>query len=107
VSAPGSGAANLTGTWNFTVETQAGSGSPTFAIKQDGETLTGTYKGQLGEGPINGTRKGDDVSITVKVNFQGQDFEVLYTGKVNADGTMKGKVKLGDLGEGDWTAKRP
>ena len=102
----GGGAANVSGTWNGTVETQAGSGTPTFIFKQEGESLTGTYKGQLGESPLKGTVKGSDISFTFKVNFQGQDFDVAYSGKIQADGTMKGKVKLGDLGDGDWTAKK-
>ena len=42
------GKINLTGAWTFTVNTSAGSGTPTITLKQDGETLTGHYSGQLG-----------------------------------------------------------
>src|SRR3989442_1426676 len=96
---------NVTGTWNMTVETQAGSGSPTFTLKQDKETLTGTYKGQLGEANIKGTVKGKEIKITFKVNVQDMDLECEYTGTVDG-GTMKGKVKLGELGEGTFTGKK-
>ncbi|MEW6129054.1 MAG: hypothetical protein AB1757_18595 [Acidobacteriota bacterium] len=100
-----SGAANVTGTWNATVETQAGTGNPTFVFKQDGEALTGNYKGQLGEATLKGTVKGADISFSFKVNVQGQDLDITYTGKVNGD-SMSGKVVLGSFGEGTWTAKK-
>jgi hypothetical protein len=101
----GSGAGNITGTWNGTVETSQGTGSPVFNFKQDGEKLTGTYKGQLGESPLTGTLKGNDISFSFKVNFQGQEFNITYTGKVEGN-TMKGKAVLGELGEANWTAKK-
>ncbi len=89
----------------MTVETQAGSGSPTFTLKQDGETLTGTYKGQLGEANVKGTVKGKEIKITYKINVQDMDLDVEYSGTVDGD-TMKGKVKLGELGEGTFTGKK-
>jgi hypothetical protein len=98
--------ANVTGDWSVAVETSAGSGNPSFTFKQEGEKLTGTYKGQLGEGPLNGTVKGDDITFSVKVNAQGQDLTIVYTGKIENKDTMKGKVVLGELGEGTWTGKR-
>src|SRR6185369_3888330 len=64
---------NITGVWGFTVETSQGSGSPKFKFKQDGENLTGTYKGQFGEAPLTGTVKGADLKFAIKINAQGQD----------------------------------
>jgi hypothetical protein len=55
-------AADVTGTWIMSVQTSAGSGSPTFTLTQKAGLITGTYKGQLGEAPVNGTIKDDDVS---------------------------------------------
>jgi hypothetical protein len=104
-AAPAAATTNVTGSWSGAVETQAGSGSPAFTFKQEGETLTGTYKGQLGEAPLKGTVKGSDITFTIKVNAQGQDLEIVYTGKVEGN-SMKGKVVLGQLGEGTWTAKK-
>jgi len=40
---------NVTGAWLFQVETPNGTGSPTFNFKQEGEKLTGQYKGAFGE----------------------------------------------------------
>ena len=105
-SAPQAGSTNISGEWSVTVETSAGSGTPTFIFKQDGETLTGTYKGQFGESPLIGTVKGADIKFTIKINAQGQDLTIEYAGKIESKDSMKGTVKLGELGEGTWTGKR-
>lgn len=97
--------ANVTGEWTMTVETQAGTGSPHFSLKQEGTNVTGQYKGQLGEAPVTGTVNGNEVTLKYSVNAQGADLTVTYTGTVEGD-TMKGKVSLGDFGDGTFTGKR-
>jgi opacity protein-like surface antigen len=97
--------ANIAGEWDMAVETQAGSGTPHFSFKQEGSTLTGTYKGQLGEAPVTGTVKGNEATWSFKVNAQGVDLTITYTGTVEGD-TMKGKLTLGDMGEGTFTGKK-
>jgi hypothetical protein len=94
-------AADVTGTWIMAVETGAGSGTPTFVLVQKGETLSGSYKGQLGEAQVTGSVTGDDVTIEYKVDAQGQTLAVKYTGKV-AGNSMSGKVSLGSFGEGTF-----
>ena len=90
----------LTGTWNFTVETSAGSGSPTFVFNQETETsFTGTYKGQLGEAPVKGTINEKEV----KFSFTVSDNLIEYTGTWEGN-NMKGSVKLGTMAEGTFTA---
>jgi hypothetical protein len=92
---------NVTGTWAFQVETSAGSGSPTMTFKQEGETLTGKYSGQLGESDLKGTVKGNQIQFS----FDPGVGVVVYTGTIE-NGTMKGKVELGDQASGTWAAKR-
>jgi hypothetical protein len=95
---------NITGAWVFEVETQAGTGNPSFTFKQDGEKLTGKYKGALGEADLTGTVKGDQVEFSFKVTGQVEG-TVTYTGTTDGK-TMKGKVKLAELGEGTFTGKK-
>ena len=97
---------DVSGAWAFQVETPAGSGTPTFTFKQDGEKLTGQYKGTFGEAPLTGTVKGNKIDFAIKVQAQGQDATINYTGTVEKDGTMKGTVNLGEIGTGTWTGKR-
>jgi hypothetical protein len=96
-----SGKTDVTGEWAFAVETAAGSGSPSFTFKQSGEMLTGQYKGQLGEAPVTGTVKGDEINFSFDIS-QGK---VVYKGKIE-NGMIKGTLSLGDLGSGTFTAKR-
>lgn len=59
----------------------------------------------LGESPVTGTVKGNDIAISFQVNAQGTDLAVSYTGTVDG-ATMKGTVKLGELGEGTFAGKK-
>lgn len=97
--------ADVTGEWDLTVESQMGTSNPHFSLKQDGGKLTGTYKGMLGEVPVTGTVKGNEIAINLQVNAQGMDLEVIYSGTVDG-ATMQGTVKLGDMGEGKFTGKK-
>ena len=96
---------DVSGNWKLTIETPNGTGSPSLVLKQDGEKLTGTYKGRFGEAPLEGTIKDKDIKFTVKVSAQGQEFQIEYAGTVEGD-TMKGKVKFGDFGEGTFSGKK-
>ena len=98
--------ANVSGAWAFTVESANGSGSPTFNFKQEGEKLTGQYKGAFGEAPVAGTFKDNKIEFTLKVEAQGQALNIKYAGTLEKDGTMKGTAELGELGSATWTAKR-
>jgi len=95
---------DLTGAWSVTVETEAGSGNPSFTFKQEGEKLTGRYKGQLGEFDVTGTVKGDKIEFSIKVTGQIEGV-VNYAGTTDGK-TMKGKVSLAGLGEGTFTGKK-
>jgi hypothetical protein len=95
---------DVTGAWSVTVETEAGSGNPSFTFKQEGEKLTGRYKGMLGEFDLTGTVKGDKIEFSIKVTGQVEGV-VNYTGTTDGK-TMKGKVSLASLGEGTFTGKK-
>src|SRR3954447_8541633 len=97
---------DVTGKWALNVETSGGSGTPTVTLKQDGERLTGHYSSAtLGEADVTGTIKDADFSFTFTANVQGTSINVTYTGGADKD-AMKGRVSLGDLGEGTFSGKR-
>ena len=98
--------ADVAGTWAITVETAGGSGTPTLTLEQNAEKLTGTYSSQVfGEQKVTGTIKGNAITFGFKTSFQGSDVTVTYTGTADTS-TMKGKVTVGDLGEGTFTGKK-
>lgn len=93
---------DLTGTWTLDVQTDMGSGSPTFVLQQDDEgKITGTYAGQLGESKLTGTIK-DNV---FQIEFSVQDNLVKYDGKVENE-VMSGKLEIGTAAKGTFTGKR-
>ncbi|MEZ5293083.1 MAG: hypothetical protein R2745_18525 [Vicinamibacterales bacterium] len=97
---------DVTGDWAFTVETGAGSGTPAVSFKQDGEKLTGTYNGQLGNTTLSGTVKGTAIQFSFTGEIQGQTFDVAYTGTVDG-ANMKGSMSgAGGQLTGTFTAKK-
>ena len=103
-SSASSAKVDLTGAWDVEVQTDQGSGNPAFTFKQEGEKLTGSYKGLLGESALTGTVKGDKVEFSFKVSGQ-LEGTVTYTGTTDGK-TMKGKVSLAGMGEGTFTGKK-
>ncbi len=94
-------AVDVSGKWNMKVETSAGSGTPVFVLKQTGETVTGTYTGQLGEATVTGTSKEKEI----KLEFKAGEYNVVYTGTVEGN-TMKGKVAIGDVAQGTFSGMK-
>jgi len=97
-------AADISGNWEFSVDSDAGSGSPSFVFHQDGEKLTGTYSGALGEAKVTGTVKGGTIEFSFEPS--GANGVVRYKGKIENPTKMKGTLDLGDMGKGTWTATK-
>lgn len=99
-------AADISGKWAFEVETDMGSGSPTFVFKQDGSKLTGTYTGQFGEAPLTGAIQGGKVEFSIEVAPAGEKLTVTYTGTLDGERAMKGTVNFAGQALGKFTAKK-
>jgi hypothetical protein len=97
---------DLTGKWLFNVQTDAGSGTPTVTLKQDGDKLTGHYTGQLGDVDLTGSVKGSDFTFGFTSDLQGNKLDVTYKGTIVNNDELKGSVSIAGLGEGSFTAKR-
>jgi hypothetical protein len=99
-------AEDISGKWTFNVETDAGSGSPSFVFKQAGEKLTGTYTGTFGTAELTGTVKGDAIQFSFEATVVDQKGKIVYTGKIEAPDKMKGDVEFTGLGKGTWTGTK-
>jgi hypothetical protein len=97
--------ADVTGTWKMAVQTQAGTGESTFVLTQNGETITGTYKGRLGEAPVTGEIKEGKIILNYTISAMGREMKVQYSGTVEGD-TMKGTIEMGGRGGGSFTGKK-
>ncbi len=93
---------DVSGTWNFVVNLDAGSGEPVFVLTQDGKTLTGTYEGAFGSAMLTGKITGDMIEFTFAAEGAGT---ATYTGKIMGD-MMEGTCDYGDAGGGTWTATK-
>jgi hypothetical protein len=97
---------DLTGEWVFDVQTDQGSGSPTFVFKQTGEKLAGKYKGTFGEADVTGTVTGKTFKLAFKADAQGQEIAITYDGEIESNASVKGKMDIAGLGSGTFTGKR-
>ena len=98
---------DVTGKWALEVKTEAGGTTmPSVTLKQDGEKLTGHYSSEtLGEAEVTGTVKGQQIEFGFNAEVQGFALQVRYTGTVDGN-SMKGKISLGELGDGTFTGKK-
>lgn len=101
-------AADVSGTWQVTVETSQGTGSPTVDLKQSGEQLTGTFHSQiLGDVQLTGTVKGNAIEFGFEGDAGGQKLKVNYKGTLESPTTMKGTaVYVGFDDKATWTATK-
>jgi hypothetical protein len=98
--------ADISGAWDFTVNTDAGTGNPVFVFQQQGDRLTGTYKGLLGEAKVTGSVTGDKVAFSFEGEYGGEKIKVECAGTIESPTSMKGSMRVAALGEGTWTAKK-
>jgi hypothetical protein len=99
---------DVTGSWALEVKTDAGgTTTPSVTLKQEGEKLTGHYSSAtLGEADVTGTVKGNNLSFSFNASVQGASLAVTYTGTVESNNSMKGKIALGALGDGTFTGTK-
>lgn len=96
-------AADVTGTWKAKVYLGDQTGSPIFVLKQDGEKLTGTYSGALGEAQVRGTVKGNEIVL----DFDVSGAAIHYAGKIDVEGKkIDGSVDYGGQASGTFTATK-
>ncbi len=96
---------DISGDWELTSEMRGREITQNLKIVQDGEKITVTMEGRMGEQTGEGTIKGNKVEWSITMNTQRGEFTITYTGTVEGD-TMKGEAQMGDFGAREWTAKK-
>jgi enterochelin esterase-like enzyme len=102
-------AEDITGTWKAEFETQIGVQKYSFALKQDGNAVTGKANSEIGgekhESKLkDGKIEGESVSFVELLNFQGNDLEIRYKGTVSGK-EMKLSRQVGDFATEQLVAK--
>src|SRR5262249_11908998 len=91
----GAKAADVTGTWKWSVERNGQTFEQTLKLKQEGAKLTGALLGRQGNETAieDGKVDGDEVSFTVTRTFNDNKIVQKFKGKVSGD-TIKGKIEF-------------
>ncbi len=98
--------ADVSGEWDFTMQTPRGERTSTIRIAQDGEKITVTMPGfRGGEVTGEGTVKGNAIEWTITRSTPQGEFTVTYKGTVEGT-TMSGTAEMGQMGTMEWTAKK-
>ncbi len=101
-------AQDISGEWEMTTEGRQGPQTSTMKIEQDGEKITVTMEGRMGEMTGEGTIKDNKIEWKVTRETQRGEFTTTYTGTVDGN-TMSGKSEM-NMGERvmerEWTAKK-
>ena len=99
-------AADISGTWTTSFESQVGTQTYTYDFKVEGGVLTGHAKSNLGEGDVKGTVDGDKVHFVENLNYQGQALAITYDGQQVSDDEIKFKRDVAGQGGEEFTATR-
>lgn len=92
---------NVAGTWTVSVTNGRRSAKQTLVIQQDGQKITGTFRGPRQSGTLAGTVAGDDITfhVTAKIPLD-------YKGTISSDAMKMNGTFAGDGKTGDWNASR-
>jgi limonene-1,2-epoxide hydrolase len=101
-------AVDLSGTWNVDGDVAGSAVRIRCVLKQDGEALSGsaTIEGvDSPDVPVRGSIRGRAVTFQIDVPAQGASHANVFTGRLDADGTIRGAIAVADVG-GTFTAKK-
>jgi hypothetical protein len=91
----------LTGIWEMSVQKKSGGVQNwTLTLTQNGDALSGVITSEGGDLPVNGTIKGDEISLSARRFGTTVDFPATFDGT-----TMTGTMKALMIRR-QWTAKR-
>jgi opacity protein-like surface antigen len=100
-------AADVTGKWTASFDTQVGQQSYTYDLKVSGSQLTGRAKSENGESELqDGKVNGDTITFVENLNFQGMPLRIVYTGKVVSDNEIKFTRIVAEMFTEELVAKR-
>ena len=100
-------AQDVSGEWEITSEGRQGPRTQTIKIEQDGEKITVTMEGRMGEVTGEGTIKDNKIEWKITRTMRDMEMTMTYTGTVDGD-TMSGEMEMsmGNRGPSEWTAKK-
>jgi hypothetical protein len=101
-------AADVTGTWTATFDTQVGAQAYTFVFKQEGAKLTGKAVSAFAKAETaitEGSVNGDDITFVEELNYEGMPLHIVYKGKISGN-EIKFVRDMAGLANEEATAKK-
>jgi hypothetical protein len=104
----GVAAVDVSGTWNVNGEVVGNVVKLAAALKQSGESLSGTATFDDGRKPvpISGKVKDRTVEFQFDVEYNGSTYTNVFTGTLGENGVIEGSIAVGGV-TGTFTAKKP
>ena len=100
-------AADITGKWTASFDTQIGQQNYTYEFVVKDGVLTGKAKSENGESALQGGKvEGDTVTFVENLQFQGMDIRIEYKGKITSADEIKFTRQVGDFATEQLVAKR-
>jgi hypothetical protein len=101
-------AADITGTWKASFDTQIGQQNYTFQFVVKDAALTGKIESEMGGASEiqQGKIDGDKVSFVELFKFDGNEIQITYTGQVTSADEIKFSRQVGDFATEQLVAKR-
>ena len=95
----------VAGEWAIALKFVAGEARHTAIFVQNGDSLSGQYKGLFEEGTLSGLVQGDRIDFSARISHEATSIVYHYSGKIEGE-TMKGTVEMGEYWTAEWTAVR-
>lgn len=95
---------NVSGAWDLNINGPQGAITAGATLKQDGETVTGTFDSPQGTVEVKGTFKGKTLALAFSVDGPQGPLDIKVNGEVEGE-SMKGVLDFG-MGTADFTAAK-
>jgi seryl-tRNA(Sec) selenium transferase len=102
---PAAPAADLSGNWDVHVEYAAGASDHGLMLRQRGNDVDGSHRGDFVSRDLAGTIDGDAVRLRSAYGGGGDSINYVFTGTVKGD-EMAGTLEMGEYLGAKWTARR-
>ncbi len=98
--------ADLSGTWNVSVQTPDQAVSSVLTVAQKGDSLSGTLSSEIGQAPVRGQVKGDTVTFVFSLDMGGQALDISAAGLMTDKDNFAGQMEVSGMGTMPFSAKR-
>ncbi len=96
-------AADVSGEWKISLDFLFGDAEHIAVFEQNGDELSGIYKGEFKEGRLRGRMNGNTIEFTGFLKHEASSLSYHYTGTVSGN-TMTGTVEMGEYWSASWKA---